>query len=469
MNSVSLDDLVESYKNAGQEHVFRFFSGYSEDIKREFIKRAQSVDLGCIGSLVEAMRSKRGEESHLGALEPVEPWSLGKGGGEEYSNLIRTGEKALREGRVGALVVAGGQGTRLGFHGPKGILPITPVRRKSFFQIFAEKIQAAQMRYKCIIPWYVMTNESNYDETKEFFERNGRFGLKDVHFFSQGEVPVVDFDGKFLLDEKGMIAMAPDGHGGCFEALVRSGLVAKMEEQGIDIVSYFQVDNPLVRCIDPLFIGLHVSSGSEMSSKCVEKVDSGERVGLFCREGGHLKVVEYSYASQEMLTKGVVDGKLFFNVGNIAVHLLDREFIRKMGGPNGLKFHQARKVTPYLDAYHSLITPDRVNSIKFEKLIFDALVEARNTVLMEVDRKEEFSPVKNAQGEDSPESCREDQMRRCVRWLNEVGEDVPCGKRGGPLFNIEISPLFADTEEEFIVKWNALSEKPKIVEEMYLE
>lgn len=471
MKSVSLDNLKKKFEAAGQGHVFNLFSEYPDDLKQEFINRAQLIDLGHMSSLIGDAILKDAQEECSQNLMPAEPLSssFAREMSLDHLSIIEKGEETIRAGRVAALVVAGGQGTRLGFDGPKGIFPITPIKKKSFFQLFAEKIKVAQERYKCLIPWYIMTNESNYQDTIFFFDQNDRFGLSEVHFFNQGLVPVIDFNGKFLLDERGLIAMAPDGHGGCFEALIRSGLLSKMEASGIDLISYFQVDNPLVKCIDPLFIGLHVSARSQMSSKCVKKLDSAERVGLFCKDHEHLKVIEYSYVPEEILRRRTIDGGLFFNAGNIAVHLLDREFAQSMGGPNGLKFHQAKKVVPYLDSQKQHIIPDQLNSIKFEKLIFDALAQAKNPILMEVSREEEFSPVKNAKGKDSPESCREDQLRQCVRWLNAVNIDIPCTKDGLPLFNIEISPLFADTEDAFVAKWQSLPEKPEIVGETYLD
>lgn len=471
MNAISLANLKKKFDAAGQGHVFKFFSKYPADLKQEFINQAQLIDLEQMYSLINEVILNDCHAEYSMTLMPPEPFSssLPKEHGLDYSSIIKKGEEAIRAGRLAALVVAGGQGTRLGFDGPKGILPITPVKRKSFFQVFAEKIKVAQERYQCLIPWYVMTSQSNYDATVRFFEQNNNFGLNEICFFNQGMTPVIDLNGKFLLDEQGLIAMAPDGHGGCFEALLRSGLFSKMEDRGIDLISYFQVDNPLVKCIDPLFIGLHVSACSEMSSKCVKKLDSSERVGLFCKESDHLKVIEYSYAPEDMLTRRRIDGGLFFNAGNIAVHLLDRVFAKKMGGPNGLKFHHARKMVPYLGAQKQLVIPDQLNSIKFEKLIFDALAQAKNPVLMEVRREDEFSPVKNAKGKDSPQSSSEDQLRQSVRWLKAVNINIPLTKDALPLFNIEISPSFADTEDTFVAKWQSLARKPEILREIYLD
>lgn len=471
MNTSSLDHLIQRFQDAGQGHVFKFFHNLSDPRKQEFLNSAQQIDLNYVTPLINQALIKSVDKENLSNLLPVDPFSFSSAKQEKIDHfaLIKKGEELLRAGRVAALVVAGGQGTRLGFHGPKGTLPITPIKKKSFFQLFAEKIKAAQDSYQSVIPWLIMTSESNYKDTLDFFNHNNNFGLKDVHFFNQSLLPVIDFNGKFLLDEHGLIAMAPDGHGGSFESLVRSGLISKMEERGIDLISYFQVDNPLVKCIDPLFIGLHTSAASQMSSKVIKKLDPTERVGIFCQDHGRLKVLEYSHAPKDILTKRGPNGDLLFNAANIAVHLIDLDFIKKMGGPNALPSHHARKAVPFLDDHQRLILPDEPNCIKFEKLIFDALAEAKNPILMEVSREEEFSPVKNIQGKDSPASCINDQLRQSVRWLKAANVDIPCTKDGLPLFNIEISPTFADTQDSFVLKWKSLSEKLEILAETYLE
>lgn len=467
MKGAGVTDLIRRYEEAGQGHVFAFFDKLSDDLKQVFLDRARSIDLERMSLVIREALSKKKEKQDIGKLRPVRSFSLGpvKKKELEMQAILKLGEDALRAGKVGALVVAGGDGTRLGFEGPKGVIPITPIMKKSFFQVFAEKIKAAQKQYHCVIPWYIMTSEFNDSQTRDFFDENNGFGLKKVYFFKQGMMPVVDFNGKFLLDENGLIAMAPDGHGGCFEALLKSGMISKMEKQGVEVISYFQVDNPLVSCIDPWFIGLHIFASAKMSSKVVKRVDPGERVGIFCWEGNQLRVVEYSDASEEMLNKRRKDGKLSFNAANIAVHLLDRQFIQDKEWSEDVVFHVAEKRVKFMDFEGGIVNPLEPNAIKFEKFIFDAFGKARNCVLMEVSREEEFSPVKNREGKDSPESCRRDMLRRCVRWLKAARVNID----GLPLFDIEISPSFADTEEAFVEKWKSLPKKMKIEETTYLE
>lgn len=466
-----LEGLKVKFEEAGQGHVFKYFEKQSREEQNDFLQRASLIDLDSIGRMVGESKLRGVEKGSFSNLRSVEGLVkvFGQVSREEDNDVVERGEEAIRAGRVCGLLVAGGDGTRLGFLGPKGVLEVTPVKKKSLFQIFAEQIQEAQKRYRCVVPWFIMTSEGNYDETVSFFLDNNQFGLTEVHFFKQGAWPILDFEGKLLLDERGLIAMAPDGHGGCFEALHKSGCMRKMELLGIDIISYFQVDNPLVRCIDPFFIGLHLLSDSEMSCKVVKKRDSTEQVGVFCEEGGTVKVVEYTYILEEVGEKRNEDGELVFNLGNIGVHLMALGFAKKMGESQGLRFHPMRKKVTFLDENGSVVVPNEPNALKFEKLIFDGLAEAKEVILLEVLREEEFSPIKNAEGLDSLDSCKRDQIRRCLGWLEKVDVAIGCDEGDFSGFDIEISPFFADSQSVFIQKWNSLLEKPIISTETYLE
>src|SRR6185503_1892057 len=237
------------------------------------------------------------------------------------------GEEALRAGRVAAFTVAGGQGTRLGYDGPKGTFPVTPLKQKPLFQVFAEKIRAAGTRYGRPLHWFIMTSQANHEATEAFFAEHRHFGLEPgrVHFFRQGRMPAVNFEGKILLETKSSIALSPDGHGGSLRALDRSGSLDLMRREGIDTLSYFQVDNPLVRCIDPAFIGWHLVRSSEMSSKMVPKAYAEEKVGHFCTQHGKTVVIEYSDLPMAMQRETDAKGGLRYIAGSIAIHLLDRE------------------------------------------------------------------------------------------------------------------------------------------------
>lgn len=464
-------ELIKKFERIGQAHVFNKFEKLSSKDQLDFLERANSIDLEHLKRLINKAKFHDLEAKIHSNLMGVNDLlkSAGHTHVNSYKDLVERGERAIREGRVSALLVAGGDGTRLGFMGPKGMHPVTLIKKKSLFQIFSEQIQVIQKRYGTIVPWYIMTSDSNHESTREFFVNNNNFGLAEVHFFKQGLCPVIDFEGKLMLEPKGLIAMAPDGHGGCLKALASNGLLEKMEKSGKDIISYFQVDNPLVKCIDPFFIGLHIASDAEMSCKVVRKRNPEERVGIFCLEERIIKVVEYTHVSKEMLEKKDSYGNLIYSAGNAGVHLMDREFVRRMNDFGKMNLYQTRKKMPYIDPEQSIVIPEEPNAFKFEQLIFDILPEARNVVLMEIVREEEFSPIKNAQGTDSLESFKKSQLSQYVEWFKKVGIEIPCGEDGIPLFNIEISPFFADNQYSFIEKWESLLEKPEILKEIYLE
>lgn len=464
----SVKDLINKFEKIGQGHVFNQFNDLPYEEKSKFLKQAELVDLKLIQNLIRKTKShihlkKQNALFNLSAVKPLLKSSIYENT-KNQKQILLNGEHAIRNGRVCALVVAGGEGTRLGFHGPKGMLPVTPIKKKSLFQIFAEQIKIAQNRYETVIPWFIMTSDSNHDKTKEFFFENNNFDLTELHFFKQSLCPIIDFEGKLVLDEKGLIALAPDGHGGCLDALNNNGLLDKMKNSGIDIISYFHVDNPLVQCIDPLFIGLHIVSESEMSCKVIKKREINEKVGLFYKEENAIKVIEYTHVPKEMLEMKDEQGEMVFNSGNAGIHLLSREFVKKMNALEKIDFHLTKKKFPQKG-----IIPEEDNVYKFEKLIFDALPEAQNVVLLEILREEEFSPIKNAHGMDSLETFKKTQLHQFKKWFKKVGVDIFCDESGVPIFNIEISPFFADNQCSFIEKWESLLEKPTISAEIYLE
>lgn len=367
------------------------------------------------------------------------------------------GERLLRSGKVAAFTVAGGQGTRLGWRGPKGTYPATVITGKPLFRVFSEQILASERRYGVVIPWFVMTSPQNDAETRAFFSDNNYFGRRpsDHFFFPQGVVPTLDLSGKVLLAAKDEPATNPDGHGGSLRALRESGAIDDMGARGIDIVSYFQVDNPMVRVLDPVFIGAHAmasDSSAEMSSKCVTKRDAAEKVGVLCHgpdANGRMvtQVVEYSDLPRALAEKRAPDGRLLFEAGSIAVHVLGRAFIERLtreGDHVGLPWHRALKKTPFIDpANGRRVEPSEPNSVKFETFIFDALLLAEKSLVLETARLDEFAPIKNAHGEDSPESSHRLQTERAAEWLVAHGVRIPRRADGSVDARIEISPLTA--------------------------
>jgi len=471
------DELIAAFENAGQGQVFRFIGELDPEGRERLLRQAASVDLDEVASLVDTHVKGVGEgELDLRGLQPApyEPLPAHGGDPARWKAAWDAGAEAIKAGRVAAFTVAGGQGTRLGYDGPKGTYPVTPVTGKTLFRVFAEKIARSGERFGRTIPWFIMTSEINHAATVDAFEANDYFGLPkgSVHFFTQGLVPAVDRDGKILLSAKDKIAMTPDGHGGSLRALVRSGAVDTMKEAGIDTVSYFQVDNPIIRCIDPAFIGFHVLGGSELSSKMVPKAYALEKVGHFCVQEGVTKVIEYSDMPAEMQEETDDDGNLRFNAGSVAIHVFDRDFIARVGGgakDARLPFHRANKKIPYVDAEGNEVSPEEPNGIKFEMFVFDALPLAGNPVIIEAPRADDFSPVKNAEGRDSPQTAKEDQLRMFARWLRAAGESIETDESGLPKIAFEISPRFAADEEDFIAQWTQLDSKPEIKEDTVIE
>lgn len=493
--------LIEKFQQAGQGHLFAFFDRLSPDEQRRLLAEAEEIDLGEIDRLTRTLLSKDAAAGvNLEGLEPAHYEPLPEHGGDAaaWAKARTKGEEALRAGRVAAFTVAGGQGTRLGYNGPKGTFPVTPLKQKPLFRVFAEKIRAAGTRYGRPLHWFIMTSHQNHAATEAFFAEHNFFGLERdrVHFFRQGRMPAVTFDGKIMLETPGSLALSPDGHGGSLRALERSGSLDLMEREGIDTLSYFQVDNPLVRCIDPAFIGWHLLRGSEMSSKMVPKAYPEEKLGHFCAQGGRTVVIEYSDLPMEMQRETDAKGQLRYIAGSIAIHVLDREFVRRMAGgrsaaagsknqPAGssspvpassnaeagatLPFHRADKKIPTVTADGTPVKPEKPNGVKFEMFVFDALPFAKNPVVIETRRADDFSPVKNAEGVDSPQTCRDDQLRQFARWLRANGAEVDADETGRPRATIEVSPLFGYDEDSFADAWKKLSPKPAVREGLYLE
>ncbi len=468
--------LIEAFQQAGQGQVFAFWDRLDEAARQRLLAEAGEIDLAEVARLNQTLLAGGQAGLDLAGLEPAPYEALPEHGGSKdaWARARGLGEAALQAGRVALFTVAGGQGTRLGYDGPKGTFPVTPVMAKPLFQVFAEKILAAGRHYGRPLHWFIMTSHQNHEATEAYLAEHRWFGLDRgrVHLFRQGRMPAVDFQGKILLEQPGAIALSPDGHGGSLRALARHGAVDLMAAEGIDTLSYFQVDNPLVRCVDPAFIGWHLLGGSEMSSKTVPKAYPEEKLGHFCLRGGRLAVIEYSDLPLALQREVGLDGQLRYRAGSIAIHLLDREFIRRVTRPNSgseLPFHRAEKKIPTVDAAGRPVRPAQPNGVKFELFVFDALPFARRPLVIETRRADDFSPVKNAEGVDSPQTCRDDQLRQAARWLAAAGAAPPVDASGRPPWPIEVSPLFGYDEETFGRRWRQLPAPPAVGAGLYLE
>jgi len=443
--------LLKLARGAGQEHVLRHWETLSENSHRQLLHQISAIDFDLLSDLHRNYIKNKTSQNNT-SLAPADFVTLShqRAHPNEVQAMTARGEEALRAGKVAALLVAGGQATRLGFDRPKGEYPIGPVSRKSLFQLHTEKLIAMSRRYRATIPWYIMTSDANAGETRGFFVAHKFFGyaLEDIFFFEQEMIPALDENGKLILDAPDHIFMNPNGHGGTLTALANSGALADMRRRGIEEVFYFQVDNVLLKICDPLFLGYHLVSDADMSAKVCSKRDPYEKVGVIgrVRENGksRLKVIEYSDMSNADKEARHADGTLKYNAGSIAIHFFKPAFIeREVKDGMKLPWHVAHKQIPYLDESGKLVEPAKPNGYKFETFVFDALGDAQSVVVLEVERREEFSPVKNATGEDSPQTAQADWCALHAGWLEQAGVKIPRGATGQPAVRLEVSPLFA--------------------------
>ena len=438
------DPLDRLLRGRGQEHVLAGWDALLPARRVAFAAELDALDFDDL----EALFARRDEAAAvLPPRDRIRPIPV-----EEPSDAARaTGEAALRRGELAALVVAGGQGSRLGFTQPKGLFPVGPVSGATLFSIHAEKVLALSNRYGKPVPLLVMTSPATHDETVAYFAAERHFGLNPerVHFFTQGTMPALDLaTGRLLLEAPGELFLSPNGHGGTLTALADSGLLAQLEADGIKHIHYFQVDNPLVNVGDPAFLGRHIETGSEVSSKVVFKEQPGEKVGVLALLDGKCGIVEYSDMPAEMAGERAADGGLAFKAGNPAIHLFSIDFLKRVTtGRQRLAYHVARKKVPYWDpATGRPVTPDAENALKFELFVFDALPLADRWLAVRTARADEFAPLKNATGADSLETCQAGMVARAKRWLTAAGATVADGVA------VEISPAFALDAEELKAK-----------------
>ncbi len=442
-----LEARLEAY---GQSHLLQFWEQLNADQRTALADQIRTIDFDLIRSLFEGA-DEQTDWDEL-ARRAVSPPAIRLPG----PNLIAAddardaGAAAWRAGEVAVVVVAGGQGSRLGFPHPKGMFPLGPVSGRTLFQIHADRILAAQRRYGQSIPWYIMTSPATHDETVAYFAEQDQLGLDQVHVFCQGTMPAVDGQsGRILLAEKGCLFESPDGHGGTLAALVRSGCLADMQTRGIKRLFYFQVDNPLVDIADPLFIGYHLLSKSEMTSQVVAKQDPSEKVGVVVAVDGVLRIIEYSDLPDEHATRRNPDGTLALWAGSIAVHAFDVAFLERVkSSAEALPFHRARKIVPYVSETGDVIEPSSPNALKFERFIFDLLPLAKQGLVVEVEASEAFAPLKNGRGasRDTADTAQAAMISQQVRWLRSAGAEVEDGVR------VEINPRYAADAGELATK-----------------
>jgi UDP-N-acetylglucosamine/UDP-N-acetylgalactosamine diphosphorylase len=440
---------------AGQGRLADGLARVSGDDRARLLAEIEALDLDLVSRLVEGLVGGAAPAVH-GAIAPPAPDALialprADDGRVRDARARAAGEALLREGAVAAVLLAGGQGTRLGFDGPKGLFPFAPITGTVLFAHHAAKIAALRARYRAPLPWYVLTSPQNDDATRAAFAEAGHYGLppESVRFVVQGTLPAVDREtGEILLDAPDRIALSPNGHGGLLSALRACGALDEMASAGVRTIFTFQVDNPLLSVCRPEVLGHHALAGAEMASVVVRKVGPEEKMGVIARVDGRTTVVEYSDLPDELAHEVDASGELVYWAGSIAVHCIQVDFARRLTeGGLRLPFHPALKRVPHVGPDGARVEPDQPNAVKFETFLFDALPFADTTVTVEAAREDEFSPIKNAEGADSPATARRDLNRLYARWLEAAGVAVPRGPDGEPV-DLEVDPRWALDAQE---------------------
>lgn len=461
MTSSSIDKLKSILAPFDQTHVLQFWDRLNADQQSALADQIESFDL----QQLQQLHQSQDAESHWGELaarSEVPPAITLDDFADQasFDQAYRDGAQLLSEGKVGMIIVAGGQGSRLGFDHPKGLYPIGPISQISLFQIFIEKVIARAKQFGATIPLYIMTSPPTHQETIDYLTQENYFGFnpEDVIIFCQGVMPAVDADGKLLLEEPGKIFVSPDGHGGALLALEKSGALADMKKRGVQHAFYGQIDNPLVQVCDPALLGYHAKSGSEMTSQVVRKTAPEQKVGNVVIADGKVQIIEYSDLPEENAAQTNPDGSLKLWAGSIAVHIFKTEFLQRMQNTAGsLPFHRAHKKVEHVDPSGEMVKPAQNNAVKFEKFIFDLLPSAANAIICEVDPADGFNAVKNAPPADAetPDHVRQAISDLHTRWLTNCGVEVAEGVK------IEISPLFAADQKALQTKIAGDADFPK--------
>ena len=386
----------------GQTHLLRWYDELSDTEQESLLAQIDELD----PELLEVFKN-RGHEAERGHIEPLGALTVDDIN-ENRERFETAGLEAIREGKVGAVLLAGGMGTRLGFDKPKGMYNLGETHPLYIFECLIRNLMEVVDKAGTYVPLFIMTSEKNDEDTREFLEENKFFGYNPeyIHFFMQAMAPAVDPDGKILLEEKGRIATSPNGNGGWFKSMMRAGLLGLLQREGIEWLNVFAVDNVLQRIADPCFVGATLLSGSDSGSKVIAKADPEERVGVLCLEDGAPSIVEYYEMTDEMITRREPDGRLSYNYGVILNYLFQTSQLVDMAN-NRLTVHIVNKKVPYIDENGALIKPDTPNAYKFEELVLDMIHMQKTCLSYEVVRSYEFAPIKNATGVDSVESAKE--------------------------------------------------------------
>lgn len=396
--------LLEKYN---QYHIINLMKKIDNNKKEELIKQIDKIDFHQIMELYE--NTKKDVEIKDNKIEAVPYLDKEKLSKSEKDLFIELGEKVIVNGQYAVVTMAGGQGTRLGHTGPKGTFKLDVYGKgKYLFEILSEDLKLANKKYNTVIPWYIMTSKENNEETVEFLEKHNYFGYdkNNVMLFEQGELPLVDIDGKMLIDKNFKIKEASDGNGGVFLSLRTTGMLADMKERGIKWVFIGGVDNVILKMTDTILLGMAIDKNVQIASKSVVKANPHERVGVFCKINGHPKVIEYSELPEKMAEQVDTNGELRYGESHIMCNLFTIDAIEKIS-KEPLIYHSAFKKNSYINEDEQEIIPNEPNSYKFESFIFDGFELFDDIAILRGKRENDFAPVKNKEGVDSPKTAKE--------------------------------------------------------------
>lgn len=390
-----------------QDNILNWIKKVNDNQKEKIAEQVLSFDFEKLKELYN--KTKSTPEFEKNKIENIGYTDLSKLNEIEFKKYKTIGEQIIKKGKYAVITMAGGQGTRLGHNGPKGTFEIDSVNGKKYlFEIIIDSLKKANDKYGVIIPWYIMTSEENNKQTVEFLEEHDYFGYSkdNVMFFEQGKAPLLDINGKLMIDESGIIKEASDGNGSIYVSLKKDGILDDMKKRGIEWIFVGGVDNILLRIVDPILTGITISEGNLISSKSVVKKNPGERVGVFCKSNGKPMVIEYTELPENMANKYDDSGELVYGEVNILSHLYNIQALEDLSNRE-LPYHIAFKKASYINDSGNVIKPEEPNSYKFEAFIFDGFAYYDNMSILRVNREEEFAPIKNAEGNDSPKTATE--------------------------------------------------------------
>lgn len=402
----NLEEVKQILKDNNQEHLLFGYESMTEVNREKLLYQISKINFKLIKELYEKAKNTVSFEKEK--IEPINYINKDKLPKEELEKYINKGEEIIKNGELAFVTMAGGQGTRLGHAGPKGTFILGEITNKSLFEIACDELKNAKEKYGVLIPWYIMTSEENNDDTIKFFEKNNYFNYPKnaIWFFKQGEIPMIDTNGKIMLEEDYTIKQGADGHGGIFEAMLKNDIISDMQKRNIKWVYTGGIDNVLAKPIDPICIGIGVYENAGAVGKSLVKANPEERVGVFCKRNGKPSVIEYTEISDEMARQQNENGELAYGEAHILCNMFNMKVIENIS-KNKLPYHPAFKKATYINDKGEKIIGDSPNGYKFETFIFDAFSMLGDMAILRVKREEEFAPVKNAEGTDSPKTARE--------------------------------------------------------------